>query len=693
MNAKMSFQIDYTQCNTNRGMAPSISTFRGKIHCFYQGAGGRRLMHMRTSNGLYWESANAVNIGGATTSAGPCSVVYQDQLHVFYRDGNGDAIFHICSSDGDNWSKPYNIGRDTRSNLSAAVLGDALVIAYRNPEGNGIMRSKLRGGKWSHGNTLHTTSERRPGIVAFNGLYHLFYRDGGVDGKGVMHASSKDGESWYGHQPFHVLNTETSGSPTAVIYGGKMHLFYRDNGGNAIYHVFSGDGSNFEFAEPLNIGLDLDDGASAAVLDDMLCLVGVDAHGSGIMRAVHFPPIKSPLKGWDYIAAVDLGAIKAPAHLTAFREAKLPDTLQAHFLDVRLESGVVAAPDHEKDVPVVVSFPVSAQVRAEQTREAGANTTSARLIVAPSIRAIPSTDKAGRWDVMLDFGKLAAPPRLEDMDGDPIAMAPLLEAFASQIESLPALLLASIEPPFGSGEQPFNYYEFLSVKDPNRPKGILLALLSTKGKAPDEPDCRTFTPSVLPEGSDVALYACNEQVIRYFGGRVQALVREKMGKQGRDGTRDLTYEYKAVPGEPQRLRAYTEGDYCRFWNREYTPSVDWSWVDAAHSRLTVFLRLRAAPALDIAVYVEAMPSLMMQIGSNPSKIAFQVEKPIPKRHVQHGVFGPCAEKDAENGAAQLASELGDALSGIKPIDIGNIAEFTKLSINQLGELFIAARIK
>lgn len=291
---------------------------------------------------------------------------------------------------------------------------------------------------------------------------------------------------------------------------------------------------------------------------------------------------------------------------------------------------------------------------------------------------------------MLDFENLSAQPQLEGVHGDSAAIAQLRDTLASKIATQPALRLWSMDAPFGNGE-PFKHSKRKCVADPNRPEGILLLLLSNKDEAPHVDD-HTFTPSVLPYGSDVALYVCNDMLIRLVGGRVQATLRDKMGEQKSHGAKDLKYEYKLVPNEWPRLRAYTDKENCRFWDRPRTPRVEWSSVDAAHSRLTVDLRLCVELPLDSTVYVQATPSLMMQIGSDRKKISFQLETPIPKWHETHGTLKEwCVGDEPTRGAIELADELGKTLSGISPIDFGGFAEFTHASINRLGELFIAVK--
>ena len=62
-----------------------------------------------------------------------------------------------------------------------------------------------------------------------------------------------------------------------------------DANGNAIFHSVSADGFQFVSEDPLNTGLDLTDGPSAAVLNSTLCLADLEAKGTRVMRAVYKP--------------------------------------------------------------------------------------------------------------------------------------------------------------------------------------------------------------------------------------------------------------------------------------------------------------------------------------------------------------------------------------------------------------------
>jgi hypothetical protein len=136
---------------------------------------------------------------------------------------------------------------------------------------------------FNNGYTGYTASAA-PSIVAYRGLFHVFFRDGA--GNGLMHITSPDGITWSTANPFHPDFT-TSDGPCAVVIGTDLHVFFRDGTGNGILHIVSSDGSNFHAPDNWYIGLNCDGQPSAAVnAAGAMCLVAIDHGGSGIMRSV-----------------------------------------------------------------------------------------------------------------------------------------------------------------------------------------------------------------------------------------------------------------------------------------------------------------------------------------------------------------------------------------------------------------------
>jgi catechol 2,3-dioxygenase-like lactoylglutathione lyase family enzyme len=132
---------------------------------------------------------------------------------------------------------------------------------------------------------LYIDTSEAPGIGAFNGLFHLFYKDPTDHGQQIFHRTSSDGIHWGDEMRLYDQSGNaicTSGGPCPVAFDGQLHLFFRDpdNNGNGIMHVTSPDGA--QWSHPDYIGINTIGGLpSAAVLGDTLCLVARDVKNDG----------------------------------------------------------------------------------------------------------------------------------------------------------------------------------------------------------------------------------------------------------------------------------------------------------------------------------------------------------------------------------------------------------------------------
>jgi hypothetical protein len=155
----------------------------------------------------------------------------------------------------------------------------------------GLQRQGNRLWRFDVGNTGCDASAG-PGVVAYAGKLHMLYRDSG--GNGLMHLVSRDGKKWDRARQHHPDAT-TSEAPCAIVHENRLHVFVRDGNGNGILHLVSDtpDGESLQHAAPYYIGLDCDEQPSAASLHGKLCVVGRDQDRNGIMYA-----IKAPGAGW-----------------------------------------------------------------------------------------------------------------------------------------------------------------------------------------------------------------------------------------------------------------------------------------------------------------------------------------------------------------------------------------------------------
>jgi hypothetical protein len=131
----------YTGWNTSA--VPSIVSFLGLWHVFFQDHNGKGIMHLTSPDGITWsESANFYT--GFNTTAGPGAVVCDDVLYIFFRDGNGNGILYIQSEDGvkfnpaPGWSIGLNCDKEPRV---TAANDSSMCLDCIDAGGNGIMRA------------------------------------------------------------------------------------------------------------------------------------------------------------------------------------------------------------------------------------------------------------------------------------------------------------------------------------------------------------------------------------------------------------------------------------------------------------------------------------------------------------------------------------------------------------------------
>jgi hypothetical protein len=162
----------------------------------------------------------------------------------------------------------------------------------------GLRRVGRRWWTFDSGNTGYDESAT-PSIVAYGGLFHVFFRDGAKDRKGnaangILHITSPDGTHWSKAESqgdrFYI-GFDTSAGPCPIVVGNQLHIFFRDRDGNGIFHIASTDGYNFWPVDGSRtgryIGLDCYGAPAAAMLNGTLCVVANDHDGgNAIMRSV-----------------------------------------------------------------------------------------------------------------------------------------------------------------------------------------------------------------------------------------------------------------------------------------------------------------------------------------------------------------------------------------------------------------------
>jgi phospholipase C len=191
------------------------------------------------------------------TSAPPGLIVFKGKFHLFYRDPgkNANAIFHRSSSDGRNWSNHVNTGINTGGSVCPVEFGGKVHLLYVDQDrlgGQIFCQVKVTDndnfgqGNWAprDGIGINTTSDIS--AAEFKDQLYVFCKDNKNDTRGHSNVKwsilPKVGAKW---QPGPPANLETSGSPGVVEFENRLHVYYRHDKGNAIYHA-SYDGKDWK---------------------------------------------------------------------------------------------------------------------------------------------------------------------------------------------------------------------------------------------------------------------------------------------------------------------------------------------------------------------------------------------------------------------------------------------------------------
>jgi hypothetical protein len=188
---------------------------------------------------------------------------------------------------GPNWTYTSTRWHWAHPNLAvqmpaAAVLDDLLVVVSKEKGEevgeNGLVLCAMfdrRTSKWSHSFAESYTSAS-PGIVAFQGKFHLFYRDHDP-GNGIFHRSSDNGKKWSERE---YIGFDTGGSVCPIVYDRELYLFFVDpdgKGGMIFCTIKSGEGFGpGNWTPRTSIGITTLENISATVFKKWLVVVSKD---------------------------------------------------------------------------------------------------------------------------------------------------------------------------------------------------------------------------------------------------------------------------------------------------------------------------------------------------------------------------------------------------------------------------------
>ena len=257
----MEWRSGYTNFNTSA--RPAIAAFGGQYHLFFKDDGTNDgIMHVISDNGEAWSRPRDFYIKW-NTSSGPCPVATDERLHVFFRDsGNHDGLMHVAADDGFTFGAqdPFYLSQNVYAETRGAVSDDGTICLISrqagSEDGSAMVRAVRRPGAsdWDLGHTgANVKNHDIASIVVFREQFHVFFPDPNNNGDGIYHIVSNDGVNWVGAQPYYI-GIDTSAGPSAVVCNGRLHLFFRDGGGNnGLMHAESEDGNQWSQPEYLRI--------------------------------------------------------------------------------------------------------------------------------------------------------------------------------------------------------------------------------------------------------------------------------------------------------------------------------------------------------------------------------------------------------------------------------------------------------
>ncbi|MCU1284066.1 MAG: hypothetical protein JWO13_416 [Acidobacteriales bacterium] len=206
------------------------------------------------------------------------------------------AHVYLAATSGESWAFTNRYtGVNTSAGPGIVAVDGKFHVFFRDGNGNGILHiSSENALEWAPDSTwspkaswyIGLNCDDKPAAAILGEVLSLVARDHG--GNGIMYATTRiaGGTFAMGYSGFN-----TSSAPGIVSVADRLHVFFRDGDGNGILHISSLDGIHWEGDgswTPNNsgyIGLNCDDKPGAAVLNGVLCVVARDHNGNGIMFA------------------------------------------------------------------------------------------------------------------------------------------------------------------------------------------------------------------------------------------------------------------------------------------------------------------------------------------------------------------------------------------------------------------------
>ena len=314
----------YSEFNTFA--PPGLIAFQNEFHVFYRGA-KKAILHRASSDGRNW--TNPVDIG-IKTGGSVCPVNFEGKLHLLYvdQDGVGGQIFCQVKNDGENygpgnWRPRLGIGINTTSDISAAVFKDQLYVVCKDNRSLQLKWSTLPRpeAKWQPGHPAGLETSGSPGVVVYDNRLHLYYRHN--KGNAIFHASY-DGKDWK-EKDQNTMHDSMIDGVCPIVFDKKVWLFYPYLNTTKTAGGYYGDDIMLHAQIP-TVKVDLSDHYPLLVdFEPANFLANIMVHESGVGEVIFHEDEWAGTRG----EAIPLNGFK----LTSRRKADFTFEYMAHFQD------------------------------------------------------------------------------------------------------------------------------------------------------------------------------------------------------------------------------------------------------------------------------------------------------------------------------------------------------------------------
>ena len=197
-----------------------------------------------------------VHQSGRSCSGSPELIRFKDHLYAFCNESNdGFTAYRASSVEALGTPPPLLEGITTREGMSVLsdkqatpiASGSYLHLFSRNTHASRGMVGQIAHARTADGTTWNTISDgiegtstdEQPAVAVHDGRIHLAYKESG--GEHVCLTSSRDGETW--STPHRFSGFETDDAPSLCRYNGRLYLAFKGSSGHMYVCHTKSDGS------------------------------------------------------------------------------------------------------------------------------------------------------------------------------------------------------------------------------------------------------------------------------------------------------------------------------------------------------------------------------------------------------------------------------------------------------------------